>query len=423
MLDIKKIIQNKEKYIELLNRRGSDYEIIINDVINLYNEYCRVNAENEKIAQEINQKSKMIGEYKRNGQNVDQLMEEIEGLKNQKKDQYIKELFDKYESLMLQIPNIPAEDVPIGKDDTENVEVHVWGSKPEFSFPIKSHEEIGEALGDFDFSRASKISKSRFVIERNIIAKLERAIMNLMLDTHTKHGYIEYNLPVIVNQDTLYASGQLPKFENDLFKLQNQGEEFNENAKDFYLIPTAEVVLANLYRDEIIDEEILNANYCAYTRCFRKEAGSAGRDTKGIIRMHEFGKVELFKYTTPETSYQELDNMVNDAKRILEILELPYRVVKLCSGDMGFNAMTTYDLEVWFPSQDKYRECSSCSNVGDFQARRGKIRYKKDGEIIYPHMLNGSGMATGRILAAVIENYQNEDGTIRIPKALEKYMN
>ena len=423
MLDIKKVIDNKEKYIELLNRRGSDFESLINDVVNLYNEYCRVTSENENIAKEINQKSKLIGEYKREGKDVSPLMEEIEKLKNQKKDKYVKELFEKYELLMLQIPNIPAEDVPIGKDDSENVEVHVWGEKRNFDFPIKSHEDIGENLGDFDFQRASKISKSRFVIERNLIAKLERAIMNLMLDTHAKNGYIEYNLPVVVNQDTLYASGQLPKFEKDLFKLQNQGEEFSENAKDFYLIPTAEVVLANLYRDEIIDENILNANYCAYTRCFRKEAGSAGRDTKGIIRMHEFGKVELFKYTTPETSYQELDNMVNDAKRILELLELPYRVVKLCSGDMGFNAMTTYDLEVWFPSQNKYRECSSCSNVGDFQARRGKIRYKKDGEIIYPHMLNGSGMATGRILAAVIENYQNEDGTITIPKVLEKYIN
>ena len=328
---------------------------------------------------------------------------------------------------MLQIPNIPAKDTPVGVDDNDNVCVKEWGEKPTFDFEIKPHEEVGENLDGFDFKRATKLSKSRFVITKDTVARLERAITNFMLDSHTKRGYTEFGMPVIVNEDTLYASGQLPKFADDLFKItrtNNEEDEFSEDKKDFYLIPTAEVCLANLYRNEIINEDDLNLNYCAYTQCFRKEAGSAGRDTRGIIRVHQFGKVELFKYTKEEDSFNELDNMVADAEYILQSLKLPYRVVRLCSGDMGFGAAATYDLELWFPSQDKYRECSSCSNVCDFQARRAKIRYKdEEGNIHYPHMLNGSGMATGRILAAVLENYQQADGTIKIPEVLVPYMN
>lgn len=427
MLDIKRLISDKDNCINQLNKRGNDYTQIINQVIELYNQYLSLKQTNEENKQVVNSNSKLIGEYKREGKDVSELLKTIEDAKANIDENKEKEIFNQYQDLMLQIPNIPAKDTPVGVDDNDNVCVKEWGEKPTFDFEIKPHEEVGENLDGFDFKRATKLSKSRFVITKDTVARLERAITNFMLDSHTKRGYTEFGMPVIVNEDTLYASGQLPKFADDLFKISrtnNEEDEFSENKKDFYLIPTAEVCLANLYRNEIINKNDLNLNYCAYTQCFRKEAGSAGRDTKGIIRVHQFGKVELFKYTKEEDSFNELDNMVADAEYILQSLKLPYRVVRLCSGDMGFGAAATYDLEVWFPSQDKYRECSSCSNVCDFQARRAKIRYKdEEGNIHYPHMLNGSGMATGRILAAVLENYQQADGTIKIPEVLVPYMN
>lgn len=427
MLDIKRLISDKDNCINQLNKRGNDYTQIINQVIELYNQYLSLKQTNEENKQVVNSNSKLIGEYKREGKDVSELLKTIEDAKANIDENKEKEIFNQYQDLMLQIPNIPAKDTPVGVDDNDNVCVKEWGEKPTFDFEIKPHEEVGENLDGFDFKRATKLSKSRFVITKDTVARLERAITNFMLDSHTKRGYTEFGMPVIVNEDTLYASGQLPKFADDLFKISrtnNEEDEFSENKKDFYLIPTAEVCLANLYRNEIINKDDLNLNYCAYTQCFRKEAGSAGRDTKGIIRVHQFGKVELFKYTKEEDSFNELDNMVADAEYILQSLKLPYRVVRLCSGDMGFGAAATYDLEVWFPSQDKYRECSSCSNVCDFQARRAKIRYKdEEGNIHYPHMLNGSGMATGRILAAVLENYQQADGTIKIPEVLVPYMN
>lgn len=427
MLDIKRLISDKDNCINQLNKRGNDYTQIINQVIELYNQYLSLKQTNEENKQVVNSNSKLIGEYKREGKDVSELLKTIEDAKANIDENKEKEIFNQYQDLMLQIPNIPAKDTPVGVDDNDNVCVKEWGEKPTFDFEIKPHEEVGENLDGFDFKRATKLSKSRFVITKDTVARLERAITNFMLDSHTKRGYTEFGMPVIVNEDTLYASGQLPKFADDLFKISrtnNEEDEFSENKKDFYLIPTAEVCLANLYRNEIINKDDLNLNYCAYTQCFRKEAGSAGRDTRGIIRVHQFGKVELFKYTKEEDSFNELDNMVADAEYILQSLKLPYRVVRLCSGDMGFGAAATYDLEVWFPSQDKYRECSSCSNVCDFQARRAKIRYKdEEGNIHYPHMLNGSGMATGRILAAVLENYQQADGTIKIPEVLVPYMN
>ncbi len=427
MLDIKRLISDKDNCINQLNKRGNDYTQIINQVIELYNQYLSLKQTNEENKQVVNSNSKLIGEYKREGKDVSELLKIIEDAKANIDENKEKEIFNQYQDLMLQIPNIPAKDTPVGVDDNDNVCVKEWGEKPKFDFEIKPHEEVGENLDGFDFKRATKLSKSRFVITKDTVARLERAITNFMLDSHTKRGYTEFGMPVIVNEDTLYASGQLPKFADDLFKISrtnNEEDEFSENKKDFYLIPTAEVCLANLYRNEIINKDDLNLNYCAYTQCFRKEAGSAGRDTRGIIRVHQFGKVELFKYTKEEDSFNELDNMVADAEYILQSLKLPYRVVRLCSGDMGFGAAATYDLEVWFPSQDKYRECSSCSNVCDFQARRAKIRYKdEEGNIHYPHMLNGSGMATGRILAAVLENYQQADGTIKIPEVLVPYMN
>lgn len=427
MLDIKRLISDKDNCINQLNKRGNDYTQIINQVIELYNQYLSLKQINEENKQVVNSNSKLIGEYKREGKDVSELLKTIEDAKANIDENKEKEIFNQYQDLMLQIPNIPAKDTPVGVDDNDNVCVKEWGEKPTFDFEIKPHEEVGENLDGFDFKRATKLSKSRFVITKDTVARLERAITNFMLDSHTKRGYTEFGMPVIVNEDTLYASGQLPKFADDLFKISrtnNEEDEFSEDKKDFYLIPTAEVCLANLYRNEIINKDDLNLNYCAYTQCFRKEAGSAGRDTRGIIRVHQFGKVELFKYTKEEDSFNELDNMVADAEYILQSLKLPYRVVRLCSGDMGFGAAATYDLEVWFPSQDKYRECSSCSNVCDFQARRAKIRYKdEEGNIHYPHMLNGSGMATGRILAAVLENYQQADGTIKIPEVLVPYMN
>lgn len=427
MLDIKRLISDKDNCINQLNKRGNDYTQIINQAIELYNQYLSLKQTNEENKQVVNSNSKLIGEYKREGKDVSELLKTIEDAKANIDENKEKEIFNQYQDLMLQIPNIPAKDTPVGVDDNDNVCVKEWGEKPTFDFEIKPHEEVGENLDGFDFKRATKLSKSRFVITKDTVARLERAITNFMLDSHTKRGYTEFGMPVIVNEDTLYASGQLPKFADDLFKISrtnNEEDEFSEDKKDFYLIPTAEVCLANLYRNEIINEDDLNLNYCAYTQCFRKEAGSAGRDTRGIIRVHQFGKVELFKYTKEEDSFNELDNMVADAEYILQSLKLPYRVVRLCSGDMGFGAAATYDLEVWFPSQDKYRECSSCSNVCDFQARRAKIRYKdEEGNIHYPHMLNGSGMATGRILAAVLENYQQADGTIKIPEVLVPYMN
>lgn len=427
MLDIKRLISDKDNCINQLNKRGNDYTQTIDQAIELYNQYLSLKQTNEENKQVVNSNSKLIGEYKREGKDVSELLKTIEDAKANIDENKEKEIFNQYQDLMLQIPNIPAKDTPVGVDDNDNVCVKEWGEKPTFDFEIKPHEEVGENLDGFDFKRATKLSKSRFVITKDTVARLERAITNFMLDSHTKRGYTEFGMPVIVNEDTLYASGQLPKFADDLFKItrtNNEEDEFSEDKKDFYLIPTAEVCLANLYRNEIINKDDLNLNYCAYTQCFRKEAGSAGRDTRGIIRVHQFGKVELFKYTKEEDSFNELDNMVADAEYILQSLKLPYRVVRLCSGDMGFGAAATYDLEVWFPSQDKYRECSSCSNVCDFQARRAKIRYKdEEGNIHYPHMLNGSGMATGRILAAVLENYQQADGTIKIPEVLVPYMN
>lgn len=425
MLDIKKIINNEQVIIENLNQRGEDFTNQINEVSSLYQKYVKELKVVEQAKAKINEQSKLIGMYKQQQKDISKLLVTIEDTKKKIDEKKIKQLDQQIKNLLLTIPNIIDRDTPIGKNENENVEIDKFGLIREFDFAIKSHDQIGEKLAGLDFKNASKISKARFVITKGFVAKLERAITNFMLEKHIKNGYLEFGIPVIANQDTLYASGQLPKFSDDLFKIarsNNNDDEFSENERDFYLIPTAEVVLANYHRDEILNGDDLTLNYTAYSQCFRKEAGSAGRDTKGLIRVHQFGKVELFKYTKPQTSNQELLNMLEDAKKILEALKLPYRVLKLCSGDLGFNATMTYDLEVWLPSQNTYRECSSCSNVLDFQARRAKIRYKNiDDKIEFVHMLNGSGMATGRILAAVLENYQNADGSVEIPAGLKRY--
>ncbi len=431
MLDIRQIVENKDEVIVNLSRRNKDYSEEINKACELQSEYLKLLKVTEDAKAVVNEKSKLIGQYKRDGKDISPLMAEINEAKANMNTEKVSELQAEITEILMSVPNTVHPDTPVGKDEDENVEIKKWGEPRQFDFTPRPHYEVGEIVDGLDFERASKIAKSRFVITKGLVARLERAIMNFMLDTHTENGYTEFGIPVIVSDKTLRGSGQLPKFGEDLFKLGNgraQGESDDEfadaqNGRDFYLIPTAEVVLANLHQNEILTFDELTAKYTAYSQCFRKEAGSAGKDTRGMIRVHEFGKVELFKYTHPTDSYAELDTMVQDAERILQQLELPYRVLDLCTGDLGVNAKRTFDLEVWFPSQEKYRECSSCSNVEDFQARRAKIRFKdEDGKTKYVHMLNGSGMATGRILAAILENYQNEDGTIEIPQVLRKYM-
>ena len=316
------------------------------------------------------------------------------------------------------IPNIPHDSVPVGKDDADNKEIRAWGDKQQFTFAPKNHWDIGENLGILDFERAGKISGARFVFLKGAGSRLERALINFMLNIHTKeHGYTEIFPPLLVNRDAMTGTGQLPKFEEDLFKLA-------DDSKGLLLIPTAEVPVTNMHREEILDEEALPIYYTAYTPCFRREAGSYGKDTRGLIRQHQFNKVELVKFVRPEDSYNELEALTENAEEILKRLALPYRVVALCTGDIGFSAAKTYDLEVWFPAQGKYREISSCSNFGDFQARRANIRFRRKGRkgTEFVHTLNGSGLAVGRTLAAILENFQQEDGSVIIPDALRHFM-
>lgn len=330
-------------------------------------------------------------------------------------DEAVKETEEKLQNELLSIPNIPHQSVPSGVSEDDNEEIRVWGKIREFTFIPKAHWDIGEALDIIDFERGTKVSGARFTFLKGMGARLERALINLMLDTHTKeHGYIEIFPPFIVNRDSMVGTGQLPKFAEDMFKLEN---------KEQYLIPTAEVPVTNLYREEIIDEEKLPIYHTAYSGCFRAEAGAHGRDTRGLIRQHQFNKVELVKFSKPENSYEELERLLNNAETILQKLNLPYRVVNLCGGDLGFSAAKTYDIEVWLPSYDTYREISSCSNFEDFQARRADIKYRPaKGKSQYIHTLNGSGLAVGRTLAAIVENYQQEDGTVSVPEALQPYM-
>lgn len=317
--------------------------------------------------------------------------------------------------LLLTLPNIPHESAPVGADETGNVEVRRWGTPPAFGFEPKPHWDLGPELGVIDFERGVKLAKSRFVVLGRDGARLNRALINFMLDTHGARGYVEWSLPALANAETLTGTGQLPKFEDDLFK----------TGEGLYLIPTAEVQLTNLHRDEVLEGDTLPRHYCAYTPCFREEAGSAGRDTRGMIRVHQFDKVEMVKFTTPETSMDELEGMVADAENILQLLGLPYRVIVLCTGDMGFSAVKTYDLEVWLPSYGNYKEISSCSDCWDFQARRAGIKYRdpaafKGSRLV--HTLNGSGLAVGRTLVAVLENYQQADGSVAVPEVLRPYM-
>jgi seryl-tRNA synthetase len=417
MLDIKLIRENKDKVVDALKKRNEKFEVI-DKILEIENQRRDVLRDVEIVRQRRNTLSQEIGKLKKEGKDASAVMEEAKGISDQitGKQDKLRELEEQSMKEILLIPNIPDDAVPVGTDEEQNQELRVLGTRPEFSFEPLNHWDIGEGLDILDFERAGKISGSRFVINKGAGAKLERALMNFMLNLHTKeHGYTEILPPVLVNKESMTGTGQLPKFEEDLFK---------ETSKGLYLIPTAEVPVTNIHRDEILKEEDLPLYYTAYTPCFRREAGSYGKDTRGMIRQHQFNKVEMVKFVKPEDSYDELEKLTQNAEEILKRLDLHYRVVCLCTGDLGFSAAKTYDLEVWFPAQQKFREISSCSNFIDFQARRANIRFKREGQkgTEFVHTLNGSGLAIGRTAAAILENFQQEDGSVIIPEALQHYM-
>jgi len=372
----------------------------------------------ERLKEKKNRLSGEIGKIKKSGGDASALMRETEEISEaiRVSEAPLAEIEARFEIFMLTLPNLPSPTVKVGKNEHDNREVRRWGEPPKFDFEALNHWDIGESLAILDFERAAKIAGARFCVYRGAGARLERALINFMLDLHTgENGYQEMLPPALVNRAALVGTGQLPKFEEDLFHLA---------PGDYFLIPTAEVPLTNLHRDEILDREALPVKYVAFTPCFRSEAGSYGKDVRGLIRQHQFNKVEMVKLTEPESSYDELEAMVRNAEEVLQRLKLPYRVVELCTGDMGFGAAKTYDLEVWLPGQNTYREISSCSNCEDFQARRANIRYRKEnkGRPLFVHTLNGSGLAVGRTLVAVLENYQQKDGSVIIPEALRPYM-
>ncbi len=415
MLDLGFVRKNLELVERKTRLRG--VELDFEEFRRIDEERRRVIREVEELKHEKNRISKEIGRAKREGKDVAELVERSRALDDRidELDKRAKELNDELYRFLARVPNLVHDSVPVGESEEENVVVREWGEPRRFDFEPRPHWEIGERLGILDFERAAKLSGSRFVVLKGWGARLERALINFMLDLHTKeHGYTEVWPPSIVRREVMFGTGQLPKFEDDLYRIERD---------DMFLIPTAEVPLVNLHREETLDEEVLPLYYTAFTPCFRREAGSHGRDVRGIIRQHQFSKVELVKFTTPETSYQELEKLVGDAEEVLRRLGLPYRVVELCTGDLGFSASKTYDIEVWIPSQNTYREISSCSNCEDFQARRADIRYKpKKGKKRYVHTLNGSGVAVGRTMVAILENYQQEDGSVVIPEVLRPYM-
>ncbi len=417
MLDIKKIRKNYDEVAKQLETRGNgDYGL--EEVIKIDEERRILLQEVEAMKSKQNVVSKEVPKLKKEGKDVTDILAEMKELSNKIKEinEKVTEVENRQKDVLLGIPNIPNPQVPAGDTDEDNVEVKVWGEPTTFNFEHKAHWEVGDQLDILDFERAAKIAGSRFTVYKGAGARLERALINFMLDLHTtEHGYTEIMPPLMVNRDAMTGTGQLPKFEDDMFHIP---------AKDFFLIPTAEVPVTNLMMNEILDEKELPKYFVAYTPCFRKEAGSAGRDTRGLIRQHQFNKVELVKLAKQEDSYEELDKLLANAEKVLQLLEIPYRVVRLCGGDLGFSSAMTYDIEVWMPSYDRYLEISSCSNFEDYQARRANMRYRSDTtkKVEYVHTLNGSGLAVGRTFAAIVENYQNEDGSITIPKALIPYM-
>jgi seryl-tRNA synthetase len=374
--------------------------------------------ESEQLKNRRNTVSQEVAVKKRNGENADHLIAEMREVNDRIKtlDDEIRVLEDDLNRLLLAIPNMPHSSVPVGHSEEDNVEIRRSGEPPAFPFEPKPHWEIADQLGILDFEAAAKVTGSRFVFYKGLGARLERALINFMMDLHSEeHGYEEMLPPYIVNRDSLTGTGQLPKFEDDVFKLQNT---------EYFLIPTAEVPVTNFHRDEILSADDLPKYFTAYSACFRSEAGAAGRDTRGLVRQHQFNKVELVKLVKPEESYEELESLTRDAERVLQLLGLPYRVLVLCTGDLGFSSAKTYDLEVWLPSSGTYREISSCSNFEDFQARRANLRFRRDAKSKpeFVHTLNGSGLAIGRTVAAILENYQQEDGSVRIPEVLQPYM-
>ena len=417
MLDIKFIRENIEKVEDMLKARNTSVDL--SAFKELEKKRRKLITESEALKAARNAKNKEIAAKKKSGEIDKSLIEEMQKISQQIKsfDVELKEIQEKLENIALNIPNILHESVPVGKDESDNIVYKTWGEKPVLGFEPKEHWELGEKLGILDFERAAKLTGARFSLYKGMGAKLERALINFMLDLHTKeHGYTEILPPFMVNRKTMTGTGQLPKFEEDLFKLEGV---------DYFLIPTAEVPVTNIFAEEILNEKDLPVYYTAYTPCFRSEAGSYGKDTKGLIRQHQFNKVELVKFSKPEDSYEELEKLLQNAEEILQKLNIHYRVVTLCSGDTGFSASKTYDIEVWLPGQNTYREISSCSNFEDFQARRAKIRFKRKGKkgTEFVHTLNGSGLAVGRTFVAILENYQQEDGSILIPEALKPYMN
>lgn len=417
MLDIKVIRNDPEGVKKAVASRGANRDEVIDEILKTDEIRRKTLAEVESMKSTQNAVSKKIPAMKKSGEDTSALMSEMKELSNKisEKNKELSELEKNQRELILTIPNIPNKDVPIGKDDSENVEIRRWGEPKKFEFEAKAHWDIGKNLDILDPERAAKVTGARFHFYKGLGAKLERSVINFFLNTHTQNGYKEMLPPYIVNGDSLYGTGQFPKFKEDEFKLENT---------DYYLIPTAEVPVTNYHRDEILDGNKLPIKYCAYSACFRSEAGSAGRDTRGLVRQHQFNKVELVKFVKPENSYEELEKLTSDAEKLLQMLNIPYRVVCLSTGDLGFCSAKTYDIEVWMPSYGRYVEISSCSNFEDYQARRASIRYKNSNKekAQLVHTLNGSGLAVGRTVAAILENYQNEDGSVTVPEVLREFM-
>lgn len=417
MLDIKRIRTAPMEVKNALRRRNTNYDSTIDELLNIDEKRREITAQADGMKAKQNAASKQIPILKKQGDDVSSLLEEMKVLSEQVKEcnAQLTALEERQKYLLLTIPNLPNADIPDGKDDNDNQEVRRWSEPRVFAFEPKAHWDIGADLNILDPETAGKVTGTRFHFYKGLGARLERAVINYYLDTHTAHGYTEILPPFMVNRASMTGTGQLPKFEDDAFKVANT---------DYFLIPTAEVPVTNIHRDEIIDGSKLPIKYCAYSACFRGEAGSAGRDTRGLIRQHQFNKVELVKFADPEHSYEELEALTHDAERVLQGLGLPYRVVCLCSGDIGFSAAKTYDIEVWLPSYQRYCEISSCSNFEDYQARRASIRFKNGAgdKTKFVHTLNGSGVAIGRTVAAILENYQNEDGSVTVPEVLRPYM-
>lgn len=417
MLDVKRVRENFDSVKAAVERRGKG-DFGIDNVLKLDTRRRELLAEVERLKNKQNTASREVPKLKREGEDTSALFAEMKELSSKIKtlDAEVSKVEDELHNALLNVPNTPNPDVPEGVDDTENLEMRKFGEPTEFSFEPKAHWDIGTNLDILDFERASKISGARFTVYKGIGAKLERAVINFMLDLHTEEqGYTEILPPFMANRDAMTGTGQLPKFEDDMFYVP---------AKDLFLIPTAEVPVTNLHSNEIIEPEDMPVYYTAYTPCFRKEAGSAGRDTRGLIRQHQFNKVEMVKFVNPDNSYEELDKLTHDAEEILQRLGIPYRVVRLCTGDLGFSSAMTYDIEVWMPSYSRYVEISSCSNFEDYQARRANIRFRREKKAKpeFVHTLNGSGLAVGRTVAAILENFQQEDGSVVVPKVLRPYM-